>query len=151
MPVTREDVVNALLPEEPDYAGAALALGADALPFLEELASGDDVALAVKGTYLAGLLPGGRGAHVVEAASGSDNALLRAAAASTARNLPETHANQLILPLLDDDDAGIRKLALASVPETTTGEVRDRLADMARTESIPALAEMSRKAHERTS
>jgi hypothetical protein len=151
MPVTREDVVNALLPEEPDYTGAALALGAEALPILEELEAGDDIALAVKGTYLAGLLPGGRGSHVVRAAAESDNALLRAAAASTVRNLPATQANQLLLPLLDDGDAGIRKLALASVPDTTTDEVRDRLADMARTESIPALAELSRELHERTS
>ena len=52
MAVDMEQVRAALEPEEPDYPRAAKSLGADALPHLERIITGDQTGLAAKAAYL---------------------------------------------------------------------------------------------------
>ena len=111
MPVSMEDVRKVLDPEEPDYSAAAR-LGEDALPHLEVLVRGDDAMLASKAAYAASLIEGG--SDVVEVAAGSDDPVVRVAAAAAVRNLPGDRARPMLRQLSEDDDPGIRKVARAS-------------------------------------
>lgn len=111
MSLSMEDVRRVLDPDEPDYASAA-GLGADALPHLEELVTGEDPMLASKATFAASLITGG--SEAVQTAARSEDPVVRVAAAAAARNLPRESAEQVLRRLSDDDDAGIRKVARAS-------------------------------------
>jgi HEAT repeat protein len=111
MSVSMDDVRRALDPDEPDYAVAAR-LGKEALPHLERLVRGDDLMLASKAAYAASLIDGG--SEVVEAAAGSDDPVVRVAAAAAVRNLPGDRARPMLRRLSEDVDPGIRKVARAS-------------------------------------
>ena len=114
MPVSMNDVRRVLDPEEPDYAAAAQ-LGEEALPHLAVLVAGPDPMLASKAAYAASLLQGDIGADVVRAASASTDPVVRVAAAAGARNLSASVAREAITRLLNDDDAGIRKVVRAAL------------------------------------
>jgi HEAT repeat protein len=126
MAVTMEDVRARLDPEEVDYPAAA-ALGPDALPHLEALASSADAMLASKATYLASLIRGERAARVLEIAAARGEPAVRVAAASGLRNLQEADATPLVDRLLDDGDVGVRKMAVRSAGTFTSPAMRERL------------------------
>jgi hypothetical protein len=134
-----DQVRAALLPEEPDYAHAAQ-LGPDALPHLRSLVRGSDMMLASKAAYLAGL----------QEAAQSSHAPVRVAAAATSRNLPAAVSGQVLPLLLSDQDAGVRRLALRSVPADAPEAVRQKVENLLQQdpeESIRALSqEVLRKA-----
>lgn len=115
MPVTMEDVRDALNPEEPDYAQAAQ-LGPDALPHLETLVRTAGSMLASKAVSLASMIPGPRSEALLQEAARSPRPELRVAAAAGARNLAGAAASDVLLTSLDDGDGGVRKVALNSVP-----------------------------------
>ncbi|MFD9903567.1 HEAT repeat domain-containing protein [Streptomyces sp. NPDC059063] len=115
MSVSMDDVRKVLDPEEPDYAAAAR-LGTDSLPHLRALVEGDDLLLAAKAVYAAGLLEGDTGKDVVATAARSDEPTLRVAAAGATVNLPTESAAGLLGNLVTDPDVGVRKVARASVP-----------------------------------
>lgn len=116
MSVSMQDVRKVLDPDEPDYDAAA-ALGADALPHLQALVEGNDSMLAAKAAYAAGMLEGDQGSEVIRTAAQSDRAVVRVAAASAAGNLPGEAAAPVLTGLAADPDAGVRKVALDSVPD----------------------------------
>ncbi|MEV5019355.1 hypothetical protein ACIGW1_35080 [Streptomyces sp. NPDC053780] len=128
--VSMQDVRRVLDPEEPDYAAIA-ELGAESLPHLRTLVQGDDHMLASKGAYAASLLEGDHGQNVILAAARSDDPLLRVAAARAAVNLPGGSATDVLTGLAADEDAGVRKVALSSVPPDVPNDLVGRLQDAA--------------------
>jgi len=142
MAVTMQDVRAVLDPEEPDYEFASL-LGPEALPHLETLVRGDDPMLASKAAYLAGLLDDERSADVVNQAGQSDDATVRVAAAAAARHLTGTGASDVLISLLSDSDPGVRTVALKSVPDTATGDLRSLVEDISGSEGDDAVRELS--------
>ncbi|MGI8684732.1 MAG: HEAT repeat domain-containing protein [Acidimicrobiales bacterium] len=120
MAVTMEQVRAVLDPEETDYERGR-ALGPDALPHLEILVNTADPMLASKAAYLAGLLAGPGSAGVVAQAAASDEPTVRVAAAAAARHLAESDVEAVLTPLLADDDPGVRRVALGSVPDSAPG------------------------------
>jgi HEAT repeat protein len=145
MAVTMDQVRAALDPEEPDYAQAASELGADALPHLERLIVGDHPMLASKATYLAGLIGTERSVQAVERAARSGDTLVRVAAAAAARNLPQESASDILLPLVDDPDIGVQKVALNSVPAAPTADLRSRVEALGASRSDTAVRAVSRE------
>jgi HEAT repeat protein len=113
MSVTREQVVDALMPDEPDYDAASL-LGEDALPHLEALIGEPDVRMAARATSLAGRL-GRRAAPLLRRAARIAAPVVRVQAAAAARRLPAEEAAEIAGLLLDDEDAGVRKTVLRTV------------------------------------
>jgi hypothetical protein len=109
MAVSEAEVRKYLDPEEPNYAKAAAALGADALPVLERLVSEGDPLLASKAAYLASLIPHPEAARVLDVASRSPEVTVRVAAAAGAQRRPELAA--LLENLSTDHDQGVRKVA----------------------------------------
>lgn len=124
MAVTMKDVRRVLDPEEPKYSEAA-ALGPEALPHLRKLVAGPDPQLAAKAAYAASMLEGDAGAEVVAAAARSEEAIVRVAAASAARNLPGAAAGSVLRELVQDEDSGVRKVARSSVPPDADEDVRE--------------------------
>ena len=143
MPVTMKQVRAALDPDEVDYAAAAR-LGPDAFPHLETLVAGDDPGLAAKAAYLAGRIRDERSAGVLERAAANRDARVRVAAAAAARDLPADAASRILTNLVLDADAGVQKLALGSVPDRASPELRATLERLSRTARNTALRTMSK-------
>jgi len=118
--ITLEQVKQELDSEEPRYLDIARGFNGDALDHLLTLASDRDPMLASKAVYLASMIPDRRSATVLMKAAQSPQRVVRVAAASGVRNLPANERSDLLLALLDDDDAGVRRVALKSF----TSEVR---------------------------
>ncbi|MDX6533477.1 MAG: hypothetical protein QOF68_1221 [Gaiellales bacterium] len=126
MAVSMEAVRAALDPEEPDYGNAAK-LGPEALPHLEALVDSGDTMLASKATYLASLIQGPGSADVVAKAAQSDDAAVRVAAAAAVTNLSASAANVVLVELVGDPDAGVRKVAQRSVPDKPNAKLNAAL------------------------
>jgi hypothetical protein len=148
MPVTIEQVRAALDPEEPDYEQAAQ-LGPEALPHLEELVGETDALLASKATYLASLIEDPHSKDILRRAAASDRAEVRAAAAGGASNLSADEASDVLEPLLNDRDVGVRKVALKSVPEEASSELRATVQSLSETDSSLAIRELSSRVADR--
>ena len=113
MSVTIEQVLAQLRQDEPDYEQATN-LGPEALPHLARLVEEGDPELAPKATYLAGFINAEQSSEVVKRASRSSLPVVRVAAAAALSDLEET-PTPLLESLLDDEDVGVRKLALRSL------------------------------------
>lgn len=136
MPTSLENVRAALLPDEPQYAVAAATLGADALPHLAALVAGDDVGLASKAAYLASMIDPADTTNAVRTAAEHSEPVVRAAAAGAAGNLSEAAAEPILMSLLDEEDVGIRKVALRSVPTTPGPELTAKVTALSQDKSV---------------
>lgn len=126
MSVTMKDVRFYLDADEVDYP-AAKALGPEAVPFLAELVAGQDLALASKAAYLAGLIRSKDSVDVIKDAATRDEPVMRVAAAASLRNLPELQAEKVMDLLVEDPDAGVRKVMVKSAQGFASVEVESRL------------------------
>jgi len=142
MPVTMEDVRAVLDPEEPDYAEAQK-LGPEAVPHLKELVQGPDLGLASKAAYLASLIESEGSLEVLTIAATSAEPVLRVAAASAIRNLPERDAERVMDLVMEDKDAGVRKVTLRSAAQLRSPRLAAKIRKLAEHDpesSIRALA-----------
>ena len=142
MPVTMGDVRAALDPEEPDYAEAQK-LGPEAAPHLKELVQGPDLGLASKAAYLASLIESEGSLEVLTIAATSAEPVLRVAAASAIRNLPERDAERVMDLVMEDKDAGVRKVTLRSAAQLRSPRLAAKIRKLAEHDpesSIRALA-----------
>lgn len=145
MAVDMEQVRAALEPEEPDYPRAAKTLGADALPHLEKIITGDQTGLAAKAAYLAGVIGTDKCLPAMEKAAASGQAVVRIAAAAAARHLPDEYRDSLVLQLVDDGDAGVQKVALNSAPAAMSDALKARVASLKAAAPAPAVKGKSKK------
>ena len=128
MAVDMEQVKAALDAEEPDYSGAVKRLGADALPHLEKIITGDHTGLAAKAAYLAGLIGTDACVPAMNKAAASGQAVVRLAAAAAAKHLPDAYRDSMVLQLVDDADGGVQKLAMKSAPAVMSEALKSRVA-----------------------
>ena len=127
MAVDMEQVRAALMPEEPDYPEAAKRLGPEALPHLEKIVTEDNVGLAAKAAYLAGLIGTEKSLGALQKAARNADPVVRIAAAAAARHLPDQQADALVLQLVDDVDVGVHKVALRSAPTQMSEALKARV------------------------
>lgn len=127
MPLTRNQVLAHLTPEEPDYPKAATELGPEALPVLRDLVATADPLLASKATYLASLLNDDAATDVLRLAAESAHPVVRVAAASGVRNLRPDDADEVVDRLLDDADLGVRKVTAKSLRSVGGDRATERL------------------------
>jgi HEAT repeat protein len=150
MPVTREEVVTALLPDEPQYDEAAR-WGADALPHLSELVRGDDANLASKAASLAVRIRDEASLRVLSEAAEHAHPVVRIAAAGELWRLGSLGIGPIVLKLLADPDPQVRLLAVTSairVPEPA--DVQDRLEAIALRDPVPDVRARAADALRRT-
>lgn len=138
MAVDMDQVRAALEPEEPDYPGSAKKLGADALPHLEKIITGDHPSLAAKAAYLAGLIGTDQCLPAMQKAARSGQVTVRIAAAAAARHLPAEYNDAILLQLVDDSDPGVQKVALRSAPAMMSDALKSRVQALQATAKAPA-------------
>jgi HEAT repeat protein len=138
--VTKEQVVEALSPDELDYPGIAAALGPEALPVLAELVVGPRPDLAAKATYLAALIPGKGQTEALMLAARSSEPTVRLASATSLESLPDPVATELAPDLLRDADVGVRHHAAKHAARVAAHPaVRAALGRLARDDPNPTL------------
>jgi len=150
MPVTREQVVTALLPDEPQYDQAAR-WGADALPYLTELVRGDDPNLASKAASLAVRIRDEGSLQVLSEAAQHPHPVVRIATAGELWRLGSLGIRPIVLKLLADPDPQVRLLAVTSavrVPEPA--DVEERLEAIALRDPVPEVRARATDALRRT-
>ena len=141
-----EDVRAYLDPDEPSYAEAA-ALGAEAIPALQELVNSSDHMLAAKATYLAGMIPVPESAEILaQAAQNTDPVVRVAAAAALGDRSDVAAADEILLPLLADSDGGVRKAAINSVRPDAGEEVVAKVEAIAHADGDVAMRDIARAA-----
>ncbi len=142
MPTTMKDVRAWLDADEVDYAGAKK-LGPASIPFLTELVQGGDLGLASKATYLASLIKSPKSVAVLEAAAARNEPVLRVAAASGIRNLPQAQAERVLDLLIKDRDSGVRKVLLKSATGLKSPQVAAKLQEVAKEDEDPFVRELA--------
>lgn len=145
MAVTFDQVKAALDPEEPAYNKAAAAFGAEALPHLARLIASDHSMLASKAAYLAGLIGTDKAVDVIQRAARSGDVTVRIAAAAAAGKLNADSASDVLINLIDDGDVGVQKVALRSVPDTSSPALRARVANLSAGKADSAIRSLSRE------
>ena len=133
MPVTMSDVLAEIDKDEPDYPAAAKGLGGEALPLLEQIVEAQDSMRASKAAYLAALIGGADAAPVLEKAASHGDARVRVAAAHALGAAPGPPP-ALLERLLDDADAGVRKVALRSAAESKASHLKAKITAMGRSD-----------------
>jgi HEAT repeats len=147
MTVTREQVLAQLYPDEPNYEGAAQ-LGPEALPHLMQLVEEGDPALASKATSLASVIDAVGSAEVVDKAARSSDPVIRVAAAAALGNLSDM-PGPLAQSMLNDEDVGVRKLALRSLERQQPAGFKQRAQQMAANDPNPVLREHAARVAEK--
>ena len=115
MPMTEQELLEALDNEEPRYPELAAKLGPSDIPKLRAIAEGEDVARATKAVYLASLVKAGDANEIVVKAARSSRELVRIASASALENLPTEPRNRAAAHLIDEANPAISKLVLKAV------------------------------------
>ena len=139
MTVTREQVLAQLYPDEPDYEGAAQ-LGPEALPHLMQLLQEGDPDLASKATSLASVIDAAESIEAVDKAARSPDPVIRVATAAALGNLSEM-PGPLAQSMLNDEDVGVRKLALRSLESQQPAGFKQKAQQMAANDPNPTLRE----------
>src|SRR6476469_3934396 len=148
MAVTMEQVRAYLDADEVNYSEAAR-LGSAALPHLQRLAQSPDVMLASKATYLASVIHGDLTPQILAEAGSRPEPAIRVAAASGVQHLAEQHAEPLVERLLNDDDVGVRKMAVRSAAALSSPAMRSHLERVAEGDPEPAIRDLATRAIQR--
>jgi HEAT repeat protein len=144
---TDTDAVRARIDlDEIDYPGLARDLGPDALPALREIAQDPNPTLASKAVYLASEIAGEEAAAILRQAGEHPEPALRVAAAAGLRNLDERQAEPTVDALLQDDDPGVRKVALRSAARMRSPRLHARVEEIADRDPDPAVRSAARDA-----
>lgn len=148
MAVTKEQVLRALMPDEPDYSKAA-ALGTEALAFLNDLVATGEPGLAAKAVSFAGRIQDQRAVQVLEQAMRRPEPYIRVATAEAALVLKVPDAETILLHLLDDKDVGVRRVAVEAVPEKNSHLLNAKLGAVLKSEPHEGLRRIMQDVQQR--
>jgi HEAT repeat protein len=138
MPITLDQVRSLLAPDEPDYAAAAN-LGPELLPHLKAFVDSGDDNYASKAAYLASLIDHDQAVEILRGAAKSPSPLVRAAAAGGIRSMTRPSAAGVLLALLEDRDAGVRKLAIESSAIRNNSALLAKIGHLSQRDPSPAI------------
>lgn len=144
MAITLEQVRAILAADEPDYAAAAR-LGPQILPHLKKLIASGDEADASKAASLASRIDDDRAVELLRAAANSPSSLVRLAVAGGVRRLTRPSASGVLMALLNDRDAGVRKLAIKSSANRDNSALLAKIGDLSRNDPTPAVRSLAGK------
>jgi hypothetical protein len=99
--------------------------------------------LAAKAAYLAGLIDDPRALPVLARAARHADMVVRSAAAAVAAQLSAEAAAPVLVTLLADPDAEVRRIALDSIPSAAAPALRGALEKVAGNDPYVALRERS--------
>ena len=146
MALSMEQLRALLDPDEPNYATMATLLAPDDVPGLAVLVNGTDPMLASKAAYAMTLIPDVAVLETVKAAARSPSPVVRIAFASGLRNLGEYDVDSVMLDLLDDEDAGVRKTATNTAGLLESPGLKAKLRSVAEEDPEPGIRAMAKRA-----
>lgn len=126
-----------------DYDGLARRFGPWAVEALSTVVCADRPRIAAGAISLAARIEGGAGFPVVAQGSASAHAVVRVAAAASARRLPPAPATPIVARLLEDRDVGVRGHAVRSAVRIGAPELLERVRVMAGNDESTALRELA--------
>lgn len=144
MAITLEQVRAILAADEPDYAAAAR-LGPQILPHLKKLIASGDEADASKAVSLASRIDDDHAVELLRDAANSTSSLVRLAVAGGVRRLTRPAASGVLMALLNDRDAGVRKLAIKSSATRDNSALLAKIGDLSRSDPTPAVRSLAAK------
>ncbi|MEO7338444.1 MAG: HEAT repeat domain-containing protein [Caldimonas sp.] len=148
MPVTMKQVLAEIDREEPNYP-AFEKLGAGALPHLQMIAEAGDPLKAAKAVYAASLIGGSAALDLLSKAADHHDPQVRMAVTQGLQNLAQTAPSELVMKSLNDDDAGVRKLAVRTAETLNRVEFAPRVAEIAKSDPAEHLRAPAAAAAER--
>ena len=119
---TMDELIDILGAEEPDYDNEALT-DPEIVPLLAALIGGTDRGLAAKAVAVASEIADEEAVALLRNAAASGDSIIRVATAAAVRNLEPDTASEILTPLVQDTDPGVRYVALGAVPESPTPEL----------------------------
>ncbi len=111
---TNQEIIDFLRQDELDYPSAAAKFGKAAIPFIKELINSNDENLATKATYLIGYIGDSSLKDTLVSAASHKFTTVRIAAAFGAQHLGANAGQAVLDKALEDNDAGVVKLAMNS-------------------------------------
>src|SRR5262245_42586394 len=129
MALTLDQVKYALRAFEPDYRSLQRS-GPEILPHLATLVRDPSPTIASRAAYLAGLINHDRSEDVLRAGAASPSPKVRAAVADAIRNFPRPSGSGLLINLLHDDDAGVRKVAIKSAANSSNAALISKISSI---------------------
>lgn len=142
MAVSRDEIVAVLRQDEPDYASAGAAFGAEAAPVLVDLVAGADLELASKAASMAAYLGPDAARPVLSTAADHASTVVRATAAASLASHPAL-AGELASALLEDADANVRNWTLRALESTKPPGFKEKVQTLIADESLPALRNLA--------
>lgn len=112
-----QELIDFLKQDELDYPAGAAKFGPAALPLLQEILKSNDENLATKAAYLAGYIKDDGVSSVLADAADNKFATVRIAAAFGANKLKPLLASPILKKIMEDNDAGVLKMAIKSVKD----------------------------------
>lgn len=147
MALTRAEVLALLDSEEPDYRAAAMAAGSDSWAVLEAMVGEADVSVAARAASLVAALaqdpvlaPMARTA-IAQAAAHADPSVRAVAAFAAAR--AGRPGDEVIEQLLEDEDAGVRRLAVRALEPPLAPSAASSVREIATVDPAPAVQEVA--------
>jgi HEAT repeats len=127
--------LSSIEPDESTYEG----IGPSEVGLLRELLDDEEPWLAARAAHALSRI-GGETAHdALLAATGSPRPEVRVAVAASADALPPTVSDEVLSRLLGDPDIGVRKFAVKSASDRNSQTIRQRVKEMATTDTNGAL------------
>jgi HEAT repeat protein len=139
MAVTMDQVLRYLQADEVKYDEAAHTLGPDAAPILIDLIKRPDANIASKAAYLAGLIPSTRSAEALSSALQHREPAVRVAGVAALAHLAAEAADPLLQTAMRDQDAGVRRIAVETLPARISPTLRSVLNEVAQRDPDPGL------------
>jgi HEAT repeat protein len=133
MATTLEQVRALLDAEEPNYASLAR-LGPEILPHLRTLIAGGDEYYAIKAASLASHIDHDHAVDVLRDAATHASPRVRLAVAGGMSNMKRPAAAGVLMALLDDRDAGVRKHAVKASGVRSNPALLAKIGDISRSD-----------------
>jgi HEAT repeat protein len=131
--------LSVIEPDESMYRG----IGADEVPMLRELLADEEAWLAARAAHALSRIDDEDARDAVRSASESSRAEVREAIAAAAARMPPEVSDIVLSSLLSDADPAVRKLAIKSTSERNSHVIRERIVEIATTDSNKALREIA--------
>lgn len=125
------DQLSDLEPTESTYAG----LGEEDVELLLSLMRGEEEVLAERAVYALARIESDTARTALHTAARDQRMGVRIAAAVSAGDLPPSQSDEILLGLLHDDQAAVRKFAIRSISASNSDAIRRRVAELSEVES----------------
>ena len=134
------DQLSAIEPDDSIYDG----IGPSEIPQLEQLLQHNEAWMAARAVFALSRLSDNRVVTLLSRAAVDPRTEIRVAAAASVTNVKPNDANDLLLKLLTDADAGVRKFSIQSVSGAHNNAVHVKLRDLENQDPAPWIREIAK-------